>query len=89
MKEDWLYTHWAVKHLLAIDKAIRELSEYSNLTLNDSILALYRERKKLIRTDPNFARAEKFLEEMTRHGLIRKLGDVYCGTLQYGEEEVK
>ena len=85
-KQSYLYAFWALKHLMAIDKAIYDLSQYSNLNLNEAILGLERARKKLLKTWA-YQEAERQLDEMACKGLIRKMGYIYLGTL--GKEEAE
>lgn len=80
----WLYAFWAIKLLMALDKAIYDLAQHSNLNMLDSINALHRERKRLLKKS-DFQRAQEQLEEMVRMGLLTKVGDLYLGTLSKDE----
>jgi len=43
-----LYTGWAVQHLVAVNKAISQLSGFSNLNMDPFIGVLYEQKEKLI-----------------------------------------
>jgi hypothetical protein len=69
-KEDWqqknpglhlLYLKWAVKHLRAVDKIMKTLSDFSNGNLMSMQGAVYLERKKLVDTNAAYADAHEIL----------------------------
>ena len=59
-----LYVKWAVKHLVAIDKAIECLSDMHNLNLFDIIEAMQIQRDKLINENAAYADADEILNSI-------------------------
>jgi len=77
-----LHSHYVISHIthiLAIDQAIKNLNELSNLTVNEMILGMFNQRAKLIRENAAFAAAIEHLEYLARKKLIHKCGDLFIG----------
>jgi hypothetical protein len=56
-----LYLEWAIEHMVAINKAMYDLSRFSNLNMSGIIQAIFAERQKLIDTDANYKKAYEIL----------------------------
>jgi hypothetical protein len=56
-----LYVEWAIAHLKALDDCISKLEAFSNLNMLDSIVALGKERAKLVRDNAAYFDADRFL----------------------------
>lgn len=74
-----LYVKTAIKHILAIDQAIYNFDRFSNLNLNDMLLAMWQNRTKLTIENSAYAEAAEVLNELAGLKLVNKLGNLFIG----------
>lgn len=77
-----LYVKFAISSLLAIDQGIKRLEDECKTTLNGMILAMYKERERLIREDSAFFEAMELFEDLASKTLISKSGVLYIGKVE-------
>lgn len=59
-----LYTKWAVRHLVEIDKALKTFYDFSNMNMLGVTEALRNERKKLTTENAAYAEADDILQSI-------------------------
>ena len=64
-----LYVKWACKHLVVIDKMIRELGDLSNIHMSEVAEVLFKERNRLVKTNPAYKDANEILVSLKPFGL--------------------
>ena len=57
-----LYVKWAIANLVAIDRAIRQMTKLNHNSLNEAIWALLKQKEKLIKEDAAHADANEILQ---------------------------
>jgi hypothetical protein len=59
-----LYVGWAVKHLAVIEECTLKISNLANLNMNDILIAIYKEKEKLIKINPAYMDAMEILNSI-------------------------
>jgi hypothetical protein len=74
-----LYTQWAIKHILIIDRTIKDFNDQGNGVYLNFQLFMYKERARLIKEDAAFEAALAILNDLAKNRLINKVGDLFIG----------
>lgn len=81
-----LYVKFAISGILAIDQAIKRISDEHKTTHCGILHAMYQQRSKLIRENACHAEAEEFMLELVQKKLLSKRGDIFIAYTPNEEE---
>lgn len=59
-----LYVKWAVKHLYEVNKMIIRLDQFHNVNMVDFVLAIIKEKEKIIKSNKAYFDANEIIESI-------------------------